>query len=852
MTRIPKELTALPQWICWRLEPDPEGGKDKKIPYDPKTGKKASTTNPNAWTDYETALTAKEKYSYTGIGFVFVKDGGIVGVDIDKCLDPVTGNLNKTATDILAMTPPTYIETSPSGTGLHIFLKGKKPEGGCRNKDTDVEMYTHARYFTVTGKPYAGSVDTIVEDNGALQKIHDTFVRKPTIKGQRKKKRAAGTPITDEELLEKARQSGAGDKFAMLWDGRWQELFGSQSEGDLSMCCNLAFWSNRNREQMDRLFRQSGLMRPKWDERHHADGSTYGEETLNRAIEGTENVYSPDAESPVFQFDGRYFRAKSEKIYPLTNFIIKPVEMLLSDEETQLTADLVTLSGETYRQTFLTGDFANPQKFKAVLNKRTIALSYYGSEGDLELFKAFINDLPWNRKKGVRAVGIYEHGGGMVFVSGEGAVKTGNVAVDDIVQLEKHQSIRSGILSQKMITANQIRQIGKWLLSYNEPIKTTGVLAWSAGCFIKPHLRMAGIKYPHIFLIGEAGSGKSNTLERVILPVFSRTKVTAATQVTAFTLMRESASSNMIPQPLDEFKPSKMDRYKQSILYNHFRDSYDGHEGIRGRADQQTISYELLAPMIIAGEESADEAAVRERSIELLFSKKDIKPAEYRTEFRNLCVHEDMLGAFGRGLLDAALGTDVKTIRAWHEEAIAMFSDALPARVVSNLACAYSGLRLIEKLCAGFGLAWDEVFPFSMDACRGFLEQGVREYLLDGGDHNKSVVEQTFEIMARMNLSADCDYDLDQDDKVLSLCLCNIYDRYTKYRREYAITGEVLTYAQFRQQLEHSDIFIAKNEQMWLGGDNRKVWKVNFEILSRRCDVTGFEPNPRPPYNHKS
>jgi hypothetical protein len=138
-------------------------------------------------------------------------------------------------------------------------------------------------------------------------------------------------------------------------------------------------------------------------------------------------------------------------------------------------------------------------------------------------------------------------------------------------------------------------------------------------------------------LIGEAGSGKSNTLERVILPVFSRTKVIAAGQTTAFTLMKDSASSNVIPQALDEFKPSKLDKYRLDAIFNHFRNSYDCHEGIRGRADQTTVRYELLAPLVVAGEESADEAAVRERSVELLFSKKDIKPAEYRVNFARLC-----------------------------------------------------------------------------------------------------------------------------------------------------------------------------------------------------------------------
>jgi len=184
-------------------------------------------------------------------------------------------------------------------------------------------------------------------------------------------------------------------------------------------------------------------------------------------------------------------------------------------------------------------------------------------------------------------------------------------------------------------------------MSYNEPAKTISILAWICGCFIKEHLRKKNVKFPHLMLIGEVGSGKSNTLERVIMPVFSRAKIIAAGQTTAFTLMKDAASSNVIPMALDEFKPSKIDKYRLDALLNHLRNSYDGQEGIRGRADQSIVSYELLAPLVVAGEESADEAAIRERSIELLFSKKDLKPIEYRMTFQELCRCTDLLGSFG-------------------------------------------------------------------------------------------------------------------------------------------------------------------------------------------------------------
>ena len=79
---FPKELCALPQWICWRLEPDPKGEKPKKVPYDPKNGRKASSTNPQTWATLTEAQAACTKFMFTGIGFVFTEASGIVGVDI--------------------------------------------------------------------------------------------------------------------------------------------------------------------------------------------------------------------------------------------------------------------------------------------------------------------------------------------------------------------------------------------------------------------------------------------------------------------------------------------------------------------------------------------------------------------------------------------------------------------------------------------------------------------------------------------------------------------------------------------------------------------------------------------------
>ena len=104
----------------------------------------------------------------------------------------------------------------------------------------------------------------------------------------------ANVDLDDKKLLKKARRASNGPKFERLWAGNTGG-YESNSEADMALCCLLAFWSGGDQKQMDRLLRQSGLLREKWDEVHYADGSTYGEKTIERAVENTSNFYSPNA-----------------------------------------------------------------------------------------------------------------------------------------------------------------------------------------------------------------------------------------------------------------------------------------------------------------------------------------------------------------------------------------------------------------------------------------------------------------------------------------------------------------------------------------------------------------------------
>ena len=703
----PVELTSTPRWLCWRLEPDPKGGKPRKVPYDPKNGHKASSTNPDTWGTLAEASAAKDKYMFAGVGYVFVEESGVVGVDIDHCIDE-NGQLNDIAQTIIGQ-HPTYTEISPSGTGLHLFYHGPMPGKGNKNSNTGVEMYASARYFTMTGKQLPGSPDEIRDGAEALPWIHSTFIAKAKKERKVKKAKRAAFQMTDEELMEKACFADNGDEFKALYNGSWQDRYGSQSEADMALCCSLAFWSGKNPEQMDRLFRQSKLFREKWDVVHDAAGLTYGQKTIQAAIDHTEDTYSPAGPVGIYESAGRYMRVVGENVYAITNFTVEPIEMLEFENEAQMTCDMITMDGRRFRQIFMTSDMSSVAKFRSMLSRKTISLSFLGSENDLETLKTYLSDLEWPLKLGVRAVGLYERDGHWLFVDKSGAFMAGGDKAGDIIQVEKAAVIASSILRSDPIKAEDLRTIGPWLMDYNEPAKTVTVLAWASGCFVKEILRSKGIKYPHLYMIGEAGSGKSTTMERIVQPLFGINRSIAAPQVTAFTLMKESASSNLFPQTLDEFKPSKIYKTRLDALSNHFRDTYDGHEGVRGKADQTQVSYELLAPLIVAGEEAPEEPSIRERGMELMFSKKDLADQVTREAFKHISGKAEMLTRLGRLLLDTVLTLNSATVFQWFQEALGLFDPELPSRVVNNLACCSAGLRVMEAALNRLGLTCAEV-----------------------------------------------------------------------------------------------------------------------------------------------
>ncbi len=266
---IPESLRTERRWVVWSYTWREENGKPgtwTKPPYvATATEQKADSTDPTTWRPFADALAAYEDGKCDGIGFVL--GDGWIGFDADG-ID---------ASDHLALLK-TYSERSPSGAGVHAIARGTKP--GARSRTGPYELYDHGRYFTVTGQHVDGTPTTVEERTAEIAALYAQLF--PNGNGSPTPP-PSPSALADDAVVAKARASPrSGAKFAKLWAGDTTD-YPSHSEADLALCSLLAFWTNRDAAQMDRLFRRSKLVRDKWNR--------LGPDLIAKAIASTAKGY---------------------------------------------------------------------------------------------------------------------------------------------------------------------------------------------------------------------------------------------------------------------------------------------------------------------------------------------------------------------------------------------------------------------------------------------------------------------------------------------------------------------------------------------------------------------------------
>ncbi len=266
-------------------------GRVNKLPLDryDLTRTNNSLLNAESW-----QAISRKVFSYSNLGLGFYPDSVktyLVGVDLDHVWDGA--EMRADAKKILKKLD-SYTEFSPSRNGLHIWVRSQFAPENHNGKACEI-ISRGNRYLTVTGWVYA-DLKPIQHRSDELQEIIEEFFPEP--KQQEKTQRKG----TREEALSRVFLSDADyQTLRKLWSKQdRRELWhgdislyadanhpnGDRSRADLALCRMLYLCSDCDPDAVDRLFRQSGLMRDKWDQVHHSNGMTYGQMTIERAIRG--------------------------------------------------------------------------------------------------------------------------------------------------------------------------------------------------------------------------------------------------------------------------------------------------------------------------------------------------------------------------------------------------------------------------------------------------------------------------------------------------------------------------------------------------------------------------------------
>lgn len=357
---IPMELQTMNQWVLIRVE-EGEDGKQKKVPYQIRNIRSPAKTNsPCTWGSFENGLDRLKQCEgyFATLGFVLSSNDPYMLIDLDKVVSD-----NKNVTDEarrMIELLSSYTEESLSGTGLHVLVKAVKPYDVSRRKNHEwLEVYDHSRLVTMTGIVPDPNFTVIRAAQDEVEQIYkEYFPVEPS--APHLSEVTCNSELSNDEVLRLARSGACSEKFNRLWIGNTSDYKDDTSSADMAFCCILA-GITRDPDQIDALYRQSGLAREKWDSRRGSE--TYGQNTIKKAL-----CFVAPTHLPTVVTNNRYeprlheetdseMQALTEDALEIDSPIPLPIVVTNNKQERELTEDVIrVMQGPTCRRFFNRGN----------------------------------------------------------------------------------------------------------------------------------------------------------------------------------------------------------------------------------------------------------------------------------------------------------------------------------------------------------------------------------------------------------------------------------------------------------------------------------------------------------------
>lgn len=891
---IPQLLKELPHWIFY---------DSNKAPYQiKKPSTNASFKYPNTWGTFTDAINGLDKTDKIGMGFVIQRDKKIIGLDLDKCI--INGEITKDAL-LIVDTFKSYTEYSISGTGLHIFITVNEAFNLAENPAKEkfkhfdfkeLELMIDNSYLTMSGNVY-NNLNTLENRDAEFKKFYSDLKSK---KETEKKIKAPETQnnyktkidYNGEEIIGKLLKSKNANKFkSLFYEGNITEYGDDESRADFALCDMVAFYS-KDANTIENIMRQSALYRDKWDAH-----PTYLITTINKAVNDTpeynpnyksNNTKTPNQEQTdkaaneiqetesekelekqlklekhfskygICYGGNCYMKAKKQtkeeeqagkslEFYPFTDFIIEPIEKIEGENgEIEIVAKVKSniINRETL---FNINDFNNMQKFKDRLKDFSI-FNKAGTDDITGIKRYLLNEKEYKKKKGMASIGMYKINDLWVYVGNKTTIDTNNKDLADLCILPSSEVIKSNITDSQEITKEELKKIGKSLFHFNKTENCMAIMGTIGAFFLKEKFRTIDIETHILQLMGEKGSGKSQTMKNIIGEIFGTNTrdIRKADDFKEFTLTKSLSSSNLIPLFIDEYKPFTMAKNKIELIHSYLRSVYDGTGTDRGRPDQTIRHYHLLAPVIIAGEAHIQDHAVIERSCIIRFAKTNIQEPEINKSYKTLIDNKEILNKLGKSLLMLALKKDLKTLKEEYKAAEEQITENIKVdRTKTTIKNILAGLNLIGELLEQHSLNFEEITGISPEEAVKMINDIVFEDTLESCEEGKSIIDDTIETFERMvingELQAGQDYIILNKGSEIALNIKSIYDKFTKYIGDHRISQEVLPHNVFTKQLRKEKYFVDYKTVTAEKKNKLKMYVLNIDQLKEKnIEIEGF------------
>ncbi len=416
-----------------------------------------------------------------------------------------------------------------------------------------------------------------------------------------------------------------------------------------------------------------------------------------------------------FERHDSYYKRIGSKDKPIdvmiTSFIMKPKELLVLDDNDCLVCDIRSSQGYDYPGVLIeSADWHSKQKLlKAIGHQDCVCV---GSDNDLQALCAHVNAQVPTRRKGTKVIGLLKD---TWVIEGMNISSSGISTEPSIVPYDKGSGAFYHKIGYKVLPENETQSLEKGfyedILKINEQKVVLPFIGWTFATPVKEIIREQLGSFPSILVHGGQGSGKTSTAKMIMRLVGYKNAVPNKCNMRPFPMLKNLSSTNGIPQFYDEFKQSDMKDDAIDSLLRYIREIYDGEMEQKGREDQTTIDYELLAPMAVMGEWNISQPAIRERSLMIRFSDSVKKEKEMRDAFQRLW--DLPLEGFSPRYIEFCLTQDLRGLLSQSKDYVERCFEkkVVAPRIVNNLAVMHLGLVLFQKYAIHRGLQMPQIDP---------------------------------------------------------------------------------------------------------------------------------------------